>query len=62
MRALTIQGSYVGSLAELTELMALVASGRVPPLPISERRLAEAPQALADLRDGKVTGRAVLTP
>jgi alcohol dehydrogenase, propanol-preferring len=62
MRALTIQGSYVGSLAELTELMALVASGRVPALPIAERRLDEAPQALLDLRDGRITGRAVLTP
>jgi alcohol dehydrogenase, propanol-preferring len=62
MRAITIQGSYVGSLAEIKELMALVATGKVPPMPVSERPLDEANAVLDELRAGRVTGRAVLRP
>jgi D-arabinose 1-dehydrogenase-like Zn-dependent alcohol dehydrogenase len=62
MRALTVQGSYVGSLAELEALMALVASGRVPPMPVTEHRLEQANEVLAALKGGRVLGRAVLTP
>ncbi len=57
-----VRGSYVGSLAEMAELMALVRAGRVPPMPI-ERRPASADAAttaLGDLRRGRVSGRAVL--
>lgn len=62
MRAITIQGSYVGSLAELKELLALVASGKVPPVPLNERRLADANAVLEELRGGRIVGRAILTP
>lgn len=62
MRAITIQGSYVGSLAEMKELLALVATGKVPPVPISERRLEDAYRVLQDLKAGRIVGRAVLTP
>jgi propanol-preferring alcohol dehydrogenase len=62
MRALTIQGSYVGSLAEIKELMALVAGGKVAPMPVSERPLDEANTVLEELRAGRITGRAVLRP
>jgi alcohol dehydrogenase, propanol-preferring len=62
MRAITIQGSYVGSLAEIKELMALVVSGKVPAMPVSERPLDEANTVLEELRAGRVTGRAVLRP
>ncbi len=62
MRAITIQGSYVGSLAELRELMALVASGRVPPVPLVHRHLHEADAILQELRQGRILGRAVMTP
>ncbi|HUH84730.1 MAG TPA: alcohol dehydrogenase [Stellaceae bacterium] len=62
MRAITVQGSYVGSLAEMKELLALVATGKVPPVPISERRLEDAWRVLEDLKAGRIVGRAVLTP
>jgi D-arabinose 1-dehydrogenase-like Zn-dependent alcohol dehydrogenase len=62
MRAITVQGSYVGSLAEMKELLALVATGKVPAVPISERRLSEANAVLEELKAGRIIGRAVLTP
>jgi D-arabinose 1-dehydrogenase-like Zn-dependent alcohol dehydrogenase len=61
-RAATIQGSYVGSLGEMRELMALVREQHMPPPPITTRPLDEAQAAIDDLRAGKVIGRAVLVP
>ncbi|HYB10357.1 MAG TPA: alcohol dehydrogenase [Alphaproteobacteria bacterium] len=61
-RAITIQGSYVGSLGELKELLTLVRKHKVPPIPIHERPLDHAPAALEELRAGRVLGRTVLTP
>lgn len=60
MNARTIQGSYVGSLQEMQELMALVRAGSIAPIRIEERPLQEVSQALADLKAGKVSGRVVL--
>ncbi len=60
MRALTVQGSYVGNPKELRELVALAQSGRVPPLPVTLMPQSEANTALMRLRDGHVTGRIVL--
>lgn len=60
-RALTIQGSYVGNLAELKKLMALIRQRKIPAIPISERPLDYAATALEELRGGKVVGRTVLT-
>ena len=58
-----LHGSYVGSLAELTELMELVKAGKVPPLPVATRPLEEATGALEDLQQGgKIVGRVVLQP
>jgi D-arabinose 1-dehydrogenase-like Zn-dependent alcohol dehydrogenase len=62
LRELTLSGSYVGSLAEARELIALVRAGRIRPIPVDERPLSEANAALADLRAGGVTGRIVLRP
>ena len=53
-------GSYVGSLQELHELMALGRGGELPALPVSLRPLADAAQALEELRAGTVRGRTVL--
>jgi alcohol dehydrogenase, propanol-preferring len=61
IKSVSIMGSYMGSLGELTELMGLALSGKVPPLPITRYRLADANDALHALHDGKVIGRAVLT-
>ena len=62
MRALTIEGSYVGTLQELRDLMALVRDHAIPPPPIERHTLDEAQQVLDDLRAGKITGRGVLMP
>ncbi len=60
MRALTVQGSYVGNPKELRELVAIAQTGKLPALPITEMPASEANAALMRLRDGKVTGRLVL--
>jgi alcohol dehydrogenase, propanol-preferring len=62
IRAITIQGSYVGSLQELKDVMALVARTKADRIPITTRPLAEANAALEDLRAGHTIGRAVLVP
>ena len=60
LKQVTIRGSYVGSPAEMAELLALGRSGTVPELPIDERPLPAAQAALDDLRAGRVIGRVVL--
>ena len=62
MRALTIQGSYVGSLPEMKELLDLVKRTGAPPVPIRTRPLADVNEVLEDLRAGKIIGRVVLEP
>jgi D-arabinose 1-dehydrogenase-like Zn-dependent alcohol dehydrogenase len=47
-------------LPEAQELMALARTGKVPPIPIRERPLAEAQAALDDIRAGRVVGRVAL--
>jgi len=61
MRALSIMGSYVGSLGELKELMELVKTGKVKPIPLTTRPLETAYDTLQDLKAGKIVGRVVLT-
>ena len=61
IKAATIQGSYVGNLQELRELIELAAPARSPQSH-HPRPLEEASAALEDLREGKLVGRAVLTP
>ena len=62
MRALTIQGSYLGSIPEMTELMELVRKKGLPDVPVTTRPLDDVNKAHADLRAGKIVGRVVLTP
>ncbi|HWV35956.1 MAG TPA: alcohol dehydrogenase [Thermomicrobiales bacterium] len=62
MRALTVQGSYVGSLQDMRELMALVRERQIVPPPITKRPLDDASTVLDELRTGQITGRAVLVP
>lgn len=61
MRALTVQGSYVGNPKELRELVALAQDGGISALPITSIPQSDANTALHRLRDGMVTGRIVLT-
>ena len=62
IKAVTIQGSYVGNLRETAELLDLVRSKKIPPIPVTPVPFARANQALTDLQKGKVVGRTVLTP
>ena len=62
MRPLTLQGSYVGTLKELEELVSLVRRTGMKPIPVITRPLAEANAALQDLHHGRVVGRTVLVP
>ena len=61
MRALTVQGSYVGSVKELRELVGIAQSRGLPPIPVTNEPLHMADAALNRLKDGLVTGRIVLT-
>lgn len=62
IKAITIQGSYVGNLRETEELLDLVRTKKVAPIPVTPMPLAKADAALNDLKSGKLVGRAVLTP
>ena len=62
MRPLTLQGSYVGTLEELRELVALARARGMAPIPVTRRPLADAGAALDDLHHGRVVGRTVLVP
>jgi D-arabinose 1-dehydrogenase-like Zn-dependent alcohol dehydrogenase len=62
LTAATITGSYVGSLEEFAELMALARAGKIPQIPVDKRPLADAQKSLDDLKAGTIVGRAVLTP
>jgi alcohol dehydrogenase/propanol-preferring alcohol dehydrogenase len=62
LRAVTITGSYVGSLTEMGEVMALARQGHLPALPVNRRPLAEVNEALEALRRGHIRGRTVLQP
>ncbi len=60
-KMMTIEGSYVGMLDDLRELLALGQAGKVPPIPIETRPTDQASAALSDLKGGgKVRGRVVL--
>ena len=60
MRALTVQGSYVGNPKELRELVKLAQDGDLQALPVTTIPQNQADAALTRLRNGQVTGRLVL--
>jgi D-arabinose 1-dehydrogenase-like Zn-dependent alcohol dehydrogenase len=62
LRGMGIRGSYVGSLPDLTELVALAQKGTLKPIKVTRRKLQEASAALSDLKAGRVVGRIVLVP
>lgn len=61
LKEATIVGNIVGNYTDLTELMALEAAGKVK-LQTVEYALEDALRALDDLDNGRIKGRAVLTP
>ena len=62
LTARTMQGSIVGSPAEMDEMMKMVRAGKVEAMPLVKRPLDQADAALQDLRKGLIFGRAVLIP
>lgn len=61
IKAMTIEGTLTGTLAQARALMALAQAGKIAPIPIRERPLRDAQAALDALRAGRVVGRIVLT-
>jgi D-arabinose 1-dehydrogenase-like Zn-dependent alcohol dehydrogenase len=57
MRNLKIMGSYVGSLAEFKELLALLRKPGVTTVPLLQRPSARSTKCSTDIRQGKVPGR-----
>jgi alcohol dehydrogenase, propanol-preferring len=62
IKAVTIQGSYVGNLRETQELLDLVRAKNIAPIPVTKAPLNKANDALVKLQQGAVVGRTVLTP
>lgn len=62
LKATTYQGTYVGNLRELQELVALVRDKQLPPVPTTCMPFSKAFTALLALEEGKAIGRQVLTP
>jgi D-arabinose 1-dehydrogenase-like Zn-dependent alcohol dehydrogenase len=60
LKAMTIEGTTTGTLAEAHELIELVRAEAIEPLPIAERPFAAASATLDDLRAGRIVGRIVL--
>jgi NAD+-dependent secondary alcohol dehydrogenase Adh1 len=56
-----IEGIYVGTYSELQEVTHLATTGELQPR-VQKYDLQDANQALHDLLNGKITGRAVLIP
>lgn len=62
MKAVSIAGSYVGSLDEMHEVLQIARAGGLSDLPVRLRPLGEINEALSDLRGGRAQGRIVLCP
>ena len=61
LKAMTIEGTQTGTLAEARELIDLVRARNIASPPIAERPLDQAQATLDDLRGGRIVGRVVLT-
>jgi D-arabinose 1-dehydrogenase-like Zn-dependent alcohol dehydrogenase len=60
LRAITIQGSHLGSVDELKAVVALAREGKIKPIPIQTRPLSDVSLTLDELKVGKVAGRVVV--
>ena len=60
IRALTIQGSYVGNVKELRALIDIAKKGQIPAIPIENQPQRNADAVLHRLKEGRITGRVVL--
>lgn len=62
LKSITIQGAYTGSYNDMIELLDLVKKGHINPMISKRYSLPESNDALIDLKNRKITGRAVITP
>lgn len=62
LKAITIQGAYTGNYNDMLELIELAKKGIIKPVISKRYSLDEANQALHDLKDRKIIGRAVINP
>jgi alcohol dehydrogenase len=60
IKAMTIEGTITGTLADARALIDLVRTKNIAPIPTRERPMVQAQVALDDLRAGRVLGRTVL--
>ncbi len=58
-RAMTLQGSYVGSLQELREVVELARSGKLAPIPVAVCKPEQISETLDKLKSGDIVGRVV---
>ena len=61
IKAMTIEGTLTGTLADARELLGLARAKKIAPIQTHERPLNEAQAALEDLRAGRIVGRTVLS-
>ncbi|RKP56782.1 alcohol dehydrogenase [Pararobbsia silviterrae] len=62
MRQMTLRGSYVGTIDEMRELIELLKTGRIAPIPMTTMPMSEVSGALDALKNGTAKGRLVATP
>src|SRR5207247_11083920 len=58
--ALTIQGSHLGSVAELKPVVVLARESKIKPIPFQKRPLSEVSRTLDELKAGTIVGRVVM--
>jgi len=59
LRAVTVQGSHLGSVEELKSVVALARAEKIKPIPIQKRPLSEVSRILDELKAGAIVGRVV---
>jgi D-arabinose 1-dehydrogenase-like Zn-dependent alcohol dehydrogenase len=59
LRAITVQGSHLGSVAELQAVVALAREEKIKPIPIETRAMSEVSRTLDELKGGRIVGRVV---
>ena len=62
LKSIIIQGAYTGNYRDMVELVGLVREGKINPMISKRYRLDAANDALNDLRNHKIVGRAVINP
>lgn len=62
LKSITIQGAYTGNYNDMLELIDLAKKGIIKPVISKRYSLDDANQALHDLKDRKIIGRAVINP